>query len=147
MEQTHPSRGEIGTLFEQRGMRWTIQRQLILQIVQQHSGHLTIDDIHQEVSRTFPSLNRTTIYRTLETLRELGLVVQVNSQDDLRRYEMVSPKPHYHALCENCGADVEVDNAEVDQIRAEIAAKYGIKLQMEHFLGMTYCAHCKAENQ
>ncbi len=133
----------IGHLFEQKGMRWTMQRRLILQIIRERVGHLTVDEIYQEIGQTFPEVNRTTIYRTLETLRDLGVVVQVNNQGETRRYEMVLVAPHYHALCEKCGVEVELDKTLVEKIQTDVHSRYGLQLQLEHFLGMVICKHCQ----
>jgi len=138
-----PDIAEIASLFDQRGLRWTVQRQLVLQIIQQNSGHLSVDDVYQEVARTFPSVNRSTVYRTLELLNELGVIVETQSGDNLRRYEMIHTHPHYHALCEKCGGDMELDNALMNRLKADIWEHYQLKLSISHFVGLSICEHCQ----
>jgi Fur family ferric uptake transcriptional regulator len=133
---------EIAGLFEQNGLRWTIQRQLVLQIIQQHSGHLSVDDIYSQVNSIFPSVNRSTVYRTLELLKELAVIVEVQGLDNLLRYELVQNNPHYHALCEKCGHEYEIDNTLIAQLREDILRLYQLKLNIAHFVGVGTCSHC-----
>ena len=59
---------------KQRGLRMTPQRQLILDAVASLHGHISADQVYQQVISQFPDVNVTTVYRTLEVLEELGLV-------------------------------------------------------------------------
>jgi Fur family transcriptional regulator, ferric uptake regulator len=133
---------EIVAKFEAQGLRWTVQRQLVLQIVQQHSGHLTVDDIYQVVAKTYPSINRSTVYRTLETLSEMGVIIEMQGEGNLHRYEMVHPHPHYHAVCEKCGGEIEVEEAVIQKLQAEVWRDYHLRLKLDHFVGMGICQPC-----
>lgn len=136
---------EVASLFEQRGIRWTPQRQLVLDTFQRRSGHISAEEVHSEISKTFPRVNLSTVYRTLELLCELGVAVEVvpNKGDDRRRYELVEGAEHYHLICEICGAEMELAPEVIKQLQAQIQERYNFQLKLPHFVGLGRCANCR----
>ncbi|MFC2019343.1 Fur family transcriptional regulator, partial [Chloroflexota bacterium] len=61
-------------ILKQKGMKLTPQRRLILEIIHQSRSHLTAEEIIAYVQSRVPGVNKSTIYRTLELLEELGCV-------------------------------------------------------------------------
>ena len=91
------------TLREQ-GYRLTPQRTLIWETLREAGRHLTADEVAAEVRRTLPDVNLSTVYRTLELLVSLDLVVETRLEGATAYYE-VSPEPeHHHCVCTRCGA-------------------------------------------
>lgn len=135
----------IAALFEQRGIRWTPQRQMVLDTFQRRSGHISAEQVHSEISKLFPRVNLSTVYRTLELLCELGIAVEVEpgKDNDRRRYELVEGSAHYHLICEVCGAEMELAPEVINQLQAQIQERYNFQLKLPHFVGMGRCAHCR----
>jgi Fur family ferric uptake transcriptional regulator len=144
----HPAHNVIETdvalLFEQRGIRWTPQRQMVLDTFQKRSGHISAEEVHTEIIKIFPKVNLSTVYRTLELLCELGLAVEVErgKDDDRRRYELVEGVPHYHLICDSCGVEMELAPEIIQNLQREIRERYNFQLQLPHFAGLGRCAHC-----
>lgn len=91
------------TLREQ-GYRLTPQRTLIWEVLRNAGRHLTAEEVAAEVQRTLPDVNLSTVYRTLELLVSLDLVVETRLEGTASYYE-VSPEPtHHHFVCTRCGA-------------------------------------------
>jgi Fur family ferric uptake transcriptional regulator len=91
------------TLREQ-GYRLTPQRNLIWEVLRDAGRHLTAEEVAAEVRRTMPDVNVSTVYRTLELLVSLDLVVETHLEGAASYYE-VSPEPtHHHYVCTKCGA-------------------------------------------
>src|SRR5712692_1357024 len=65
-----------------RGYRLTPQRYMILSVIQEADGHLSIDQIAERVQKRNPYVSLSTIYRTLELLKELGLYVKITCQEN-----------------------------------------------------------------
>ncbi len=143
------SENDIASLFEQRGIRWTPQRQMVLDTFQRRSGHISAEEVHSEISKIFPRVNLSTVYRTLELLCELGVAVEVepNKGDDRRRYELVEGAEHYHLICEVCGAEMELAPEVISQLQAQIQARYNFQLKLPHFVGLGRCANCLDNSQ
>lgn len=139
----------VAALFEQRGIRWTPQRQMVLDTFQRRSGHISAEEVHTEISKLFPRVNLSTVYRTLELLCELGVAVEVEpgKDSDRRRYELVEGAEHYHLICENCGAEMELAPEVITQLQAQIQERYNFQLKLPHFVGMGRCAKCRELDQ
>lgn len=137
-----PRESSVPALFEQRGIRWTPQRQMVLDTFQKRSGHISAEEVHSEITKYFPKVNLSTVYRTLELLCELGIAVEIE-RDDRRRYELVEGEPHYHLICEVCGGEMELAPEVIHHLQAEIQERYGFHLQLPHFVGVGRCADCK----
>ncbi len=135
---------KIATFFGDKGIRYTAQRHLVLEILQRKEGHVSAEEIHHEITVRFPGVNLSTIYRTLEVLCELGVMVEVvNRKDDRKRFEFVGESPHFHLQCENCGKEEEVEESVIQQIKDQTLQNYGIKLELGHFVGLNRCKFCR----
>jgi Fur family ferric uptake transcriptional regulator len=91
------------TLREQ-GYRLTPQRNLIWEVLRGAGRHMTAEEVAAEVRLTLPDVNLSTVYRTLDLLVSLDLVVETRLEGSASYYE-VSPEPsHHHYVCTCCGA-------------------------------------------
>src|SRR5437588_9279608 len=86
-------------MLRKRGYRLTPQRHMILSVIQEADGHLSIDQITQRVQERNPYVSLSTVYRTLELLRELGLVREVHLPGEQPHYEPVEGTAHHHLVC------------------------------------------------
>lgn len=134
---------QIEKFFEAKGVRWTPQRQMVIDSFRSRSGHISAEEVHAQIKKAFPKVNLSTIYRTLELLCELGVAVEVENQgDDRRRYELIGDEHHHHLICENCQAEIELDSVVIEQITANVQNQYGFRLKLPHFVGYGLCAIC-----
>jgi Fur family ferric uptake transcriptional regulator len=125
-----------------RGMRVTPQRLMILQVIDEGHGHLTAEQIGDRIRTRFPSIHQGTIYRTLEVLREAGLVSETHLGDRSAVYELVGSHPHHHLVCDNCGQVIEVGDTMLEPLRAELLNRFGFHARTEHFAIFGLCAAC-----
>ena len=100
---------ELRVALKQRGLRMTPQRQLVLDVVGAMHGHISVDQVHQQVISQFPDVHITTVYRTLEVLEELGIVRHTHFHDGVAQYERTDEAAHHHMVCTVCQADTELD--------------------------------------
>ena len=63
---------------KEKGYKLTPQRVAVLQVLHQSDGHITAADIYQKVQARYPHVNKSTVYRTLELLKELRLVTETD---------------------------------------------------------------------
>jgi Fur family ferric uptake transcriptional regulator len=134
---------DIVQFFEKKGVRWTPQRQLVLDALQRSEGHISAEEIHHQIIRQFPKVNLSTIYRTLEMLCEMGVMVEVVTRnDDRKRFELVGELPHHHLICRGCGVVMELEEIVIQRLKAETLERYGFKLELNHFVGYGCCKPC-----
>lgn len=75
------------SFLKNKGLRNTPQRQQIMEVFFNESGHLTTEEIYDRVRKEDPSLGQATVYRTMKLLCEAGLAREVRFGDGLARYE------------------------------------------------------------
>jgi Fur family peroxide stress response transcriptional regulator len=84
------------------GLKITHQRLEIYQALLATDEHPSAEHLHGRLSRRMPTLSLDTVYRTLATFEELGLVRRVETLGSQARFEAVI-EPHHHFFCDTCG--------------------------------------------
>ncbi len=80
---------------------FTLQRQAVLQTLWGASDHPTADQVFERVIALAPGLSRATVFRSLETLAEIGLARRVGHFGVGVRYD-ARLDPHHHFICQHC---------------------------------------------
>ena len=90
------------SVLAERGVRWTVQRYLILSYLYDHRTHPTAEEVYRGIRKDFSTISRATVYNTLELLKEYGLVQELLIEKERARYDF-DVSPHMHFKCEKCG--------------------------------------------
>jgi Fur family peroxide stress response transcriptional regulator len=85
------------------GIPVTAQRRTVLEVLTSRHDHPTVDQLFTAVAVRMPDVSRATVYRSLETLGELGLLRRVEHPGSAVRFDG-NTTPHHHFLCNRCGA-------------------------------------------
>ena len=109
-------------------------------------AHLSADEVFAGVEAALPGVNRSTVYRTLELLRDLGLVSETDLGGGVRQFELIDQR-HHHLICQGCGGQVELDDALVAPLREAIAERYGFAAGIDHLAVFGACAACIARDE
>ena len=137
-------RDQLRETLHRRGMRMTPQRQLVLDALLELE-HATPEQVHQRVRTRTPTVNITTIYRTLELLEGLGLVRHTHLGHGAPTYS-VHEHGHVHLVCHDCGSVIEAPLEVMDELRGTLRARYGFVLDASHLALSGSCPDCPAEN-
>lgn len=126
-----------------RGYRRTPQRALILGILREHTGHLTASDIADEAKRRMLPVDRSTVFRTVDTLAEAGLVRATrlgrSTYYELNRRE---PHDHHHLVCGTCGETFHVGGTEVNAALRTEAEGIGFVIEHADLVATGTCRAC-----
>ncbi len=125
------------------GLRMTPQRQLILDAIASLHGHISADLVYQRVARTFPNVNVSTVYRTLELLQDLGFVTHTHFDDGVAQYHLTDEPAHQHLVCRECGVERELDMSILDPVATRVRAEYGFEPDLAHFAIVGLCRECQ----
>ena len=129
----------------ERGFRITPQREMVLNVLHQVEGFVTVEELFQHVRALSAAVDISTVYRTLDLLQEFQLVAAIEGSDGQRRYDLLTDHgPHIHLVCAGCG---EVTGAAVDTIQAgvrQIAERYGFVVDLAQLQLPGQCARCHA---
>lgn len=134
---------EAATHLRSRGLRLTPQRLLILELLERSSGHIAPEDIYQQVLQRYPMINRSTVYRTLDVLEDLGLVRHGHVDDGAARYHLAAETNHLHLICHQCGHAVELtDLTAGDSFVETLRSRFGFRADLTHFPISGLCEGC-----
>jgi Fur family transcriptional regulator, ferric uptake regulator len=137
------NQAELRDTLHRRGMRMTPQRQLVLDALVD-LGHATPEQICQRVQRGAPSVNITTVYRTLELLESLGLVRHTHLGHGPPTYS-VHEHEHVHLVCHQCGRVDEAPRELLDELTGTLRSRHGFALDASHLALSGTCRTCSAQ--
>jgi len=98
------------------GIKLTHQRLEIFREVATSSGHPDAETVFSGVLRRLPTISLDTVYRTLWTLTDLGLVSTLGPRREKARFD-ANLNPHHHFLCVRCGLARDFESPELDALR------------------------------
>jgi Fur family ferric uptake transcriptional regulator len=131
------------TRISEEGLKATKQREEILNIFLNSSGHRSLPQIYAQVAKTNPKIGYVTVYRTLKLLTQLGLATRRKFEDGETRYEPASEGSHHdHLICLDCGKIIEFEDPTLEALQKGIAQRYRFKIS--HHLMELYgrCEEC-----
>lgn len=134
---------KLRELLHKKGYRLTPQRQMILDVIRESRGHITLDEIYTRVQPRIPGISRATLYRTLDFLCELRLAVAADIGGGHWVYELAGDAPHHHLVCRRCGRVEKLSHAEVEQFFTRVAADHGYTIDMDHLALFGVCSQCR----
>lgn len=127
------------------GHRVTLQRLMILDAVCEGGGHTTLKQTYARLHKADPTIDRSSLYRTLKLFVELGLVVSAETPDGETVYEIPKPRPHHHLVCRQCGGEWEMDHHPMEGMIASVRRRYGFVVETNHLVLHGLCATCGSD--
>jgi len=137
-----PTRSIIEKLREQ-GYRLTPQRAMILSIIEESDRHISAEEIYAQVAARYPQVNISTVYRTLELLKQLGLIYETDLSEGRVRYHPEGKGHHHHLVCQNCGAIIDIDESALAGLKDVLLHQYDFSAQLRHLAIFGLCGNCR----
>lgn len=129
---------DIAGVLKARGLRRTAQRASILAALRHAEGHLTVAEVHAALDA--PS-SLSTVYRTLEGLRDAGVVSALEGARGVT-FEWAEASRHHHLRCLHCGSVREIELPHLARVEVEIRARTGFEANIRHLGIAGVCAAC-----
>ena len=132
---------EFKELCRRHNLRVTEQRLEIFRTVAQSKEHPSAEAVFGQVRKKMPNISLDTVYRTLSSMEEAGLVSRVGNSTKARFDADLTP--HYHFVCTACGEVYDVPAAVPDAalVPANIAEFGEVKNVNLQFRGI--CNRCR----
>jgi Fur family ferric uptake transcriptional regulator len=116
---------------------------MILEAVEAADDHISADEIYTRVCDRYPHLNISTVYRTLELLKELGLVTETDMGDGRVRYHSIIKGHHHHLVCHNCDCIIDLDETVLLPLKEALSREYGFNADLKHLAIFGQCSKCQ----
>ncbi|MDA0739445.1 MAG: transcriptional repressor [Nitrospirae bacterium] len=136
------SQNDIRTKFKAQGLKVTPQRAAIYKALAETTSHPTAEALFQQVAQDYPMMSPNTVYYTLSTLKEAGLVKEVNYWHDRSRFD-ANVTPHHHLICLDCRAIFDLEDHALNELqhKANVPKNFQVLSHQVEFYG--YCASCQ----
>ena len=132
------SHEDLTSELKRNNIRLSHQRLKVLEYLNDHMIHPTVEQIHSGLQKEIPSLSKTTVYSTLNALAEAGLVRAINIENTETRYD-INVADHGHFRCDSCGAIYDFKTAP-DSIAADALEGFAVRDKNVYFKGT--CPDC-----
>lgn len=147
MTQTPPNQHPtLAHELSARGIRLTAQRKALIETMQEAGPHLDAATLLALARKRRPAINRATVYRTLELLKQLGLIDELDLmhvEGEKHYYEVRPRRNHAHATCVQCGRVEEFAIGWLDRIRGEVNRLLGFEVQVARLEVGGRCRSCR----
>lgn len=122
----------------------TAQRLAIATVLLNSEHHLSAEDVAKEVSARGRSVGTATVYRTIDTLLESGLLVERDFGEGFRRFEPARDVPnHEHLVCTQCGKVEEFRDERLERMTTIVAESRGFARQRHRLVIHGVCRDCQ----
>jgi Fur family ferric uptake transcriptional regulator len=125
------------------GTRVTGQRALILDIIRSGKGHLDADEIYRQAREKIPHLSLSTVYRTLQKFKRIGLVDELHLDENMHRYEVRKTADHHHLVCLGCGKVIEFNYPLAARLKADVPQARDFEIVDDELRVKGYCPQCR----
>ena len=135
---------EAAALLKQKGLKVTPQRLAILNLLRNTKEHPTAETIYKKLASDFPTMSLATVYKTLEVLKNIGLIQELNVGEGSFRYD-ANTNSHPHLVCLSCGKVEDLDESVLQNLIEEVKKHTDYKLVEQKLYFYGYCPACQKE--
>ena len=123
----------------------TIQRSLVLDVVNRLKSHATADEVYAEVAATHPNISKATVYRNLNLLSEMGMIRKLEIPGGADRFDHIC-KEHCHVKCEKCGRVFDIEIPYIDGLENRVENRNGFEITGYDILFRAICPDCRVSS-
>jgi Fur family ferric uptake transcriptional regulator len=136
---------EFRQLIKENGLKFTKQRELVLKILYDNSGHFTPENIYNLIKSSYPdiTIGIATIYRTLALLEESNMVNSISFGSKGKKYELGIKDHHDHLICIECGRLIEFQDEIIEKRQEAISKKFDFKMTGHTMNIIGICKDCQ----
>lgn len=127
------------------GHRITPQRLAIVRILAKSEDHPSVENIHDQIRKGFPTMSLATVYKNIELIKSLGEVLELGFPDGSNRYDGNKPNPHPHLICIKCKKIFDPDLDSLDEMQKEVALETNFKILYHRLDFFGICGNCMGE--
>lgn len=132
-------------LLKKNALKFTIQREVILETLYNADEHLTPESLHHLIQEKFPELKTgiATVYRTLSLLEDSDMVTSLSFGAQGKKYELGAKEHHDHMICTECGSIAEFVDEQIEERQHKIADELGFKMSDHSMQIYGICKECQ----
>lgn len=123
-------------------LKYSRQREMIKEFLITRKDHPTADLVYSNIRQEYPNISLGTVYRNLTLLADLGEIKRIRVGDGIDHFD-ADTSPHYHFICNDCGAVIDLEMDSIDNIMDVANKNFNGNIQghFTYFYGK--CPKCK----
>ncbi len=125
------------------GFRITPQRIAIVDYLLNTEAHPSAEQVHKVVQKKYPMVSLSTVYKTLDLLKEKKIVNEIEVEGEARFDAHTDA--HINLVCMRCGKIEDVDEDSLKEIQARVSRKSKYLILKGNFELYGYCSNCKTK--
>jgi Fur family peroxide stress response transcriptional regulator len=130
---------------QRAGLRLTPQRRAVCEYLATTDQHPSPYQVYADVTRAHPEVSRATVYNTLNTLQQLGAIVELSFGADHTHYD-INPEPHINLICLRCHKIVDfAGELALDEISQRILQETGFQSAAAKVDLVGFCFACREQ--
>ncbi len=136
---------DFKALLKKNSLKFTIQREVILETLYNSDEHLTPESLHHLIQEKFPDLKTgiATVYRTLSLLEDSNMVTSLSFGAQGKKYELGAKNHHDHLICTECGDITEFVDEQIEDRQHKIADELGFAMKDHSMQIYGICKKCQ----
>ena len=121
---------DFKVLLKKNNLKFTIQREVILECLYNSDEHLTPESLHNILQKKYSDLKIgiATVYRTLSLLEDSKMVTSLSFGAQGKKYELGAKDHHDHLICTTCSKITEFVDEQIENKQHQIADELGFKM-------------------
>jgi Fur family ferric uptake transcriptional regulator len=138
--------GHFQSQLSQRGIRMTQQRRAILTVIETAKKHLNAAQILRKAKSIDASVDRSTVYRTLDLLKRHGMIDELDlmhMEGEQHFYERKTGKDHIHMTCLRCGKIIEFESELFESLKSQLQKDCRFHVVVSRLEVGGYCGNCR----
>lgn len=139
--------GEVRERLHERGLRWTPQRRLLVDVLAGTDGHITGAELVERCREQDPEVTPSTVYRTLDVLEDIGLIRHAHGLDGREEFHVRPAREHGHLHCTVCHRAWEIEAEDVTGLAGELESGRGFRMDLGHLSVVGVCADCREASE
>jgi Fur family ferric uptake transcriptional regulator len=125
-EEIMPTRLE--EICVQKGLKMTEQRRVISRVLSEATDHPDVEQVYRRAAEIDPKISIATVYRTMKLFEEANVIERLDFGDGRARFEENREEHHHHLIDLETGEVIEFANAEIEELKEQIARELGYQL-------------------
>ncbi len=127
-------------------MKYSKQRELILNYVHNNSSHPTAETIYENIQKEMPNLSLGTVYRNLNILSKNKKIRKIIALDKIIHFDN-NKKPHSHFQCIKCREIFDIDPSDLKNSIESFEKNTNYKVILEELLITGICHKCQKKGE
>jgi Fur family transcriptional regulator, ferric uptake regulator len=144
MKKTNESLARYRKILQQKGLRFTKERAIILEEINQLKSHFDADKLYHLLNEKGHSVSLDTVYRNIPLILQAGLVQKSVGEGKKEYFERTGVKGHHdHMVCIECGKVIEFHSEKIERGQDEACKAHNFELVFHDHRLFGYCSSCK----